>query len=114
MMIRLRNVTLFLGILMALISLILFGANFAFFIILTYSIMISIGYRFIKTNVNIIPLLTINISFLLYNLLYIILKKADVIDLYSVDWRLEVQLMLPLLLGFLIKGFVREYQMNNP
>ncbi|KGE20464.1 hypothetical protein [Paenibacillus wynnii] len=112
MVIRLRNVTLILGILMALISLMLFGANFAFFIILTYSILISVGYRFIKTNVDIIPLLTITISFLLYNIIYIILKKADVIDLYSVDWRLEVQLMLPSLLGFLIKGFVRQYQKN--
>ncbi|MDQ0192125.1 asparagine N-glycosylation enzyme membrane subunit Stt3 [Paenibacillus wynnii] len=81
MMIRLRNLTLFLGILMALISLILFGANFAFFIILTYSVLLSVGYKFIKTNVDIIPLLTITISFLLYNIIYIILKKADVIDL---------------------------------
>lgn len=94
-----------LSVLTAIVSFILFGGNYAFFTMIGYSILFSIGYRYTKTNENAIPLLVVNVAFLIFNILYIILNRLNIIDLYSVDWRLEVQLAGPLLLGLVLRKF---------
>lgn len=110
-MLRTGYLLVALSIITAALSYILFGGNYAFLVMISYSLLFLIGYRFLKgsTSFHLIPLLTIHISFSLYNIIYIILKKISVIDLYAVNWRISVQLVLPCLIGFCIRALVIGY-----
>lgn len=110
-MLRTGYLLVALSIITAALSYILFGGNYAFLVMISYSLLFLIGYRFLKgkKSSNLIPLLTIHIFFTLYNIIYIPLKKIMGFDLYAVDWRIGAQLVLPFLIGISIRALVIGY-----
>ncbi|MRN54332.1 hypothetical protein [Paenibacillus monticola] len=113
-MLRAGYLLVALSIITAALSYILLGGNYAFLVMVCFPLLFLIGYRFLKGHPpsELIPMLTIHIFFNLYNILYIILLKISVIDLYAVNWRISVQLVLPCLIGFCIRALVIGYSRN--
>lgn len=109
-MLRTGYLSSVLNLVTAMVSFLRFGGNYALVIMASYTLLIFAGYRLLrsKSTLKLIPLLTVSCSFLLYNVLYVLLKQLHLIDLYAVDWRLEVQLVLPLLIGFLLKAILER------
>ncbi|WNS42714.1 hypothetical protein [Paenibacillus sp. MMS20-IR301] len=94
----------------ALVSFLRFGSNYALVTMAVYTLLIFAGFRLLqsKNTLSLIPLLTLSCTFLIYNVLYVLLKQLQLIDLYTVHWRLEVQLALPLLVGLLLKAVLQR------
>jgi hypothetical protein len=92
----------------AMVSFLRFGSNYALLIMLSYTLMFFAGYRLLRSkgNLALIPALTVSCSFLIYNVVYVLLKQYELADLYTVDWRLGVQLIVPLMLGLILKAIL--------
>ncbi|QUL54504.1 hypothetical protein KDC22_30220 [Paenibacillus tritici] len=109
-MLRIGYLSAALNLATAIVSFLRFGSNEALLIMAGYTLLILAGYRLLRNQgvLTLIPLLTFSCFFLIYNVIYVFLKQLHLIDLYAVDWRLEVQLALPLLLGFTVKSFLKR------
>lgn len=109
-MLRTCYISAALNLTTALVSFLRFGSNYAMVTMTVYTLLIFAGFRLLqsKNTFNLIPLLTLSCSFLLYNVLYVLLKQFHLIDLYAVHWRLEVQLALPLFIGLLLKAILQR------
>ncbi|MEK3717842.1 MULTISPECIES: hypothetical protein [unclassified Paenibacillus] len=109
-MLRIGYLSAALNLATAMVSFLRFGSNYALLIMASYTLLTLAGYRLLqnKRTLYLIPLLTFSCSFLLYNVTYVLLKQINLVDLYAVDWRLEVQLALPLLVGFAVQTLLKR------
>lgn len=107
-MLRIGYLSAALNLVTALVSFLRLGTNYALVIMISYTLIFFIGYRLLRTrgSLNLIPLITVSCFFLIYNVVYVLFKQLQLIDLYVVGWRLEVQLLLPLLIGLLLKAII--------
>lgn len=109
-MLRIGYISAVLNLATAMVSFMRFGSNYALAIMISYTLMFILGYRLLrsKSNLTLIPLLTVSCSFLMYNVVYVLLKQIQLVDLYAVHGRPEVQLILPLLIGLLLKAILER------
>ncbi|NOU79187.1 hypothetical protein GC101_09870 [Paenibacillus sp. LMG 31459] len=109
-MLRISYISVALNLATAIVSFLRFGSNYALVIMISHTLLLFLGYRLLrsKSHLALIPLLTVSCSFLMYNVVYVLLKQINLVDLYAVDWRLEVQLLLPLLIGLLLKAILER------
>lgn len=109
-MLRIGYLSAALNLVTAFVSFLRFGSNDALLIMAGCSLLLLGGCRLLhnRAALTLIPLVTISCSFLLYNVVYILLKQIHLADLYAVSWSLAVQLVLPLLLGFTLKSILKR------
>ncbi|WP_238651063.1 hypothetical protein [Paenibacillus piscarius] len=109
-MLRISYLSAVLNLVTAFVSFLRFGSNQALLIMTGCSLLLLAGCRILhgRAALTLVPLITISCSFLLYNVVYVLLKQIHLVDLYAVGWRLAVQLLLPLLLGFTLKSILKR------
>lgn len=109
-MLHIGYISAVLNLATAMVSFMRFGSNYALPIMISYTLLFILGYRLLrsKSSLTLIPLLTVSCSFLMYNVVYVLLKQIQLVDLYAVHWRPEVQLILPLLIGLLLKAILER------
>lgn len=97
-----------LGTICALLSFVLYADIYVFISMMVIYLMFSIGIRRCNKKSEIIFLTILDVWITLYNILYIILRYSNIIDLYSVKWRFELQFMIPFLIAYIIKAICKN------
>lgn len=100
------------GILILIISM---KIEFDIWIFLDQMILISamiFGLFFCKKKLALEIMNFFSIWVTMYNVMYIILKAVNAIDLYNVPWRIPFQLIIPFIVSFLIKR-IHEFGNNE-
>lgn len=104
---KINDLILAMGVSLAAISLIMFGFSHAVILMIFYYLIISVVTRLIKNETieKKIPIFVFNIYISIFNIIYIVLKISNIADIYSKGWTIQVQLIIPVIIGFLIRSY---------
>ena len=100
---KMNVLAIFISILIALYSKICFGDTYVFITMVSFAVLSYIGVRMCKNKQELIIISIMNMWVTTYNIAYLILMRIDIINLFDVNWRMEVQLFIPFAITLIAK-----------
>ncbi len=102
---KLNNFAIAIGILSTLITMVLYGFDYYKAFLILLFVLNSFSAKNVKPTRKyfLISVIVTSYGIAVYNILYIILKSINKIDLGRVEWKLFVQLIIPLAIGLFIQ-----------
>ncbi len=112
---KLNYFAIAIGFLSTLITMVLYGFDYymAFLMLLIFIHLLSSKHVKSSRVYSLISVIVTSYGISIYNILYIVLKNNGKVDLGVVEWKLLVQLIIPLAIGLIIQVIYINYNKNK-
>lgn len=110
---RINCLFVILGYLISILAIILMPTTYVYIEIIIITILFSIGIKRFRKKFELLRLTILNILVTLFNIIAVVLRYRETIDLYNMDFRLFVEYIIPFLITLIIQKTNTESLQQN-